>query len=211
MLVLVLCALAVVSPLILWRWPAGLLLRRWRWPLLIWAALALQLVALEVPMPHTLASVLHILTYAVAVTFLWFNRSAPGVWWVGSGAALNGIVIALNGGTLPASRSASEAAGIDTDGAFANSAVLDSPVLPWLGDVFAWPAPLPLANTFSVGDVLIVLGAWIAAWSGTRRLGKATSPTAAVGETTPMPGQLTPGETTQGETTQSKPTPAQPD
>ncbi|WP_291378716.1 DUF5317 domain-containing protein [Demequina sp.] len=176
MLVLILCALAVVSPLIAWRWPAGLLLRRWTWPALIWIALALQLVALEVPMPHVLASALHILTYAVAVGFLWLNRRAAGVWFVAAGAALNGIVIALNGGTLPASRAASEAAGIDSGDEFANSAVLENPVLPWLGDVFAWPEPLPLANTFSVGDVLIVLGVWVAAWSGTRRIGKPLIP-----------------------------------
>jgi hypothetical protein len=170
MLVLVLCMLAVVSPLIVLRWPAGLLRHRWALPVLIWAALALQVVALEVPMPHTLASVLHVLTYAVAVSFLWLNRRAAGVWFVAAGAALNGIVIALNGGTLPASRAASEAAGIDRGSDFANSAILENPVLPWLGDAFAWPAPLPLANTFSVGDVLIVLGVWVAAWSGTRTL-----------------------------------------
>jgi len=52
-------------------------------------------------------------------------------------------------------------------------------VLPWLGDIFAWPAPMPLANTFSVGDILIVLGVFVAAWSGTRRLGDASTPSAA--------------------------------
>ena len=71
---------------------------------------------------------------------------------------------------LPASAGAAAAAGIDPHTAFANSAVVDHPTLPWLGDVFAWPAPLPLANTFSVGDVLIVLGILLAAWTGTHHL-----------------------------------------
>lgn len=173
MLVVALCAVGVLSPLLALRWPAGLLLHTWRLPVLIWAALALQVVALEVAMPHALAATLHILTYAVAFAFLWLNGRVPGVWVVAAGAMSNGVVISLNGGTLPASAAAVKAAGLDTDLAFANSAVLDHPVLPWLGDVFAWPAPLPLANTYSVGDILIVVGVFIAAWARSRRLGAA--------------------------------------
>ncbi len=171
MLVVALCALGVMSPLLAGRWPAGLLLHKWRLPILIWAALALQVVALEFAMPEVLAATLHVLTYAVAFAFLWMNRGIGGVWIVAAGAITNGVVIALNGGTLPASAWAVRAAGLDGDLAFANSAVLDHPVLPWLGDIFAWPAPLPLANAFSVGDVLIVAGVFVAAWLGSRRLG----------------------------------------
>ena len=171
MLVVALCVLAVVSPLFALRWPAGLLLHRWRFALLIWATLALQVVVVEVSLPDGFAPVLHVLTYVAAFAFLWLNRRVPGALIVGAGALSNGIVIALNGGTLPASASAVKAAGIDPDLAFANSGVLEHPVLPWLGDMFAWPAPLPLANTFSVGDVLIVIGAFVAAWTATRRLG----------------------------------------
>lgn len=178
MLVVALCVVAILSPLIILRWPSGLLLHRWRWPLLIWAVLAFQVVVLEVSMPTGLAAALHILTYAAALGFLVLNRSVPGVWLVAGGAFLNGFVITLNGGTLPASTAAVEAAGFDHDLAFANSAVLDNPALPWLGDVFAWPAPLPLANTFSIGDVLIVIGVAVAAWTGTRRI-HSTSPAGA--------------------------------
>jgi hypothetical protein len=145
---------------------------------LIWAALVLQVVAIEVGMPDALAATLHILTYAVALGFLWLNRGAAGVWIVAAGAFSNGLTIALNGGVLPARAGAVAAAGIDVDLAFANSAVLEHPVLPWLGDVFAWPAPLPLANVFSVGDVLIVVGAFVAAWTGSRRFGATGAPDA---------------------------------
>lgn len=62
------------------------------------------------------------------------------------------------------------AAGIDPHLAFANTSVFLDPVLPWLGDVFAWPGPLPLANTFSAGDILTVLGVVVATWSVTRPL-----------------------------------------
>ena len=176
MLVLALCALAVASPLVALRWPAGLLLHRWRWALLIWATLALQVVAVEVEMPEALAATLHVATYVVALGFLWVNRRVAGVWVVAAGAFTNGLAIALNGGVLPARAGAVSAAGLNLDPAFSNSAVLEHPILPWLGDVFAWPAPLPLANTFSVGDILIVVGAFVAAWTGTRRLGAAESP-----------------------------------
>jgi hypothetical protein len=170
-LVIAWCVVAVVSPFLALRWPAGLFSYRWRWPLLVWAALALQVVAVEVSMPEGLAATLHVATYAVALGFLWVNRRAAGVWIVAAGALSNGVTIALNGGVLPANARAVASAGIDADSAFANSAVLPHPVLPWLGDVFAWPAPLPLANVFSVGDILIVIGAFIAAWRGARRFG----------------------------------------
>jgi hypothetical protein len=170
MLVLAACALALISPLLAGRWPAGPLQHRWRWPLLIWATLAIQVVVVKVPLPGGLAPVLHVVTYLVALGFVWANRHIPRILLVAAGAAANGITIALNNGVLPASAGAAAAAGIESHTAFANSAVVDHPTLPWLGDVFAWPAPLPLANTFSVGDVLIVLGILLAAWTGTRQL-----------------------------------------
>lgn len=173
MLLLAACVLALLSPLVVGRWPAGLLLHRWRLPLLVWATLVLQAVLLQAPVPAAVASIGHTLTYAAALTFLWLNRRVPGALVVGAGAASNGLTIALNGGVLPADPDAVAATGRVETGDFANSAVLEDPVLPWLGDIFAWPAPLPLANTFSVGDVLILLGVVIAAWTATQRLGKA--------------------------------------
>ena len=173
MLVVALGVIGVLSPFVAWRWPAGLLLNRWKFSWLVWATLAFQVVVLEVAMPTALASVLHVVTYAVAIAFLWLNRRVQGALVVGAGAFSNGLTIALNGGTLPASKAAVEAAGFDHSMEFANSAVLENPVLPWLGDVFAWPSPMPLANTFSVGDVLIVVGVFVAAWAGSRRFGAA--------------------------------------
>lgn len=172
MLVLALCVVAVLSPLVAGRWPKGLVLRNWRWAWLIWVALALQIAAFRVTALEDVTEVLHVLTYVAAAAFLWMNRDAAGVWIVAAGALSNGITIALNGGVLPASAAATEAAGIDPDPEHSNTAVLEDPVLPWLGDVFAWPAPLPLANTFSVGDVLIVAGVFVAAWSGSERIGR---------------------------------------
>jgi len=178
-LILAFAALAVASPLVVGRWPAELVLHRWRWAWLIWVSLLLQIALFSFGMAQRLGPVLHILTYVAAIGFLWANRSVRGTLVVAAGALSNGVTIALNGGVLPATEWAQRAAGIDPNGDFVNSGVVDSPVLPWLGDVFAWPEPLPLANTFSVGDLLIVVGVGVAAWSGARRIGaRAESSTA---------------------------------
>jgi hypothetical protein len=147
-LVLAACLLALLSPLLGGRSLAGLLRLRLAGLPLVWAALLVQVVAVEVPLPHLLAAATHLASYALAAAFLWLNRGLRGL-----------PVLAL-----AASAVAVRAAGIDADEQFLNSAVLPDPVLPWLGDVFAWPHPMPLANVFSVGDVLIVLGVGVVSW-----------------------------------------------
>ncbi|MFC5382174.1 DUF5317 domain-containing protein [Aquipuribacter nitratireducens] len=169
MLVVVVALLALLSPLVARRMPA-LVDRRWRWPWLAFVALALQVVVIELPV-GPVAPVGHVLTYVIAGVFLWANRRVAGLWVISLGAALNGGTIALNGGVLPASPAAERAAGFDPDVEFLNSGHVEDPVLWFLGDVFAWPAPLPLANTFSVGDILLVVGVGVLAWLGSRRLG----------------------------------------
>jgi hypothetical protein len=129
-------------------------------------ALVLQVLVFEsLDWPHQVLSVAHIGTYAVAAYFLWLNRRVPGMLVIGLGAVSNGVTITLNGGTLPARLGALRAAGLDIDPEkYVNSGVLEHPRLWFLGDVFAIPAQLPLANVFSVGDVLIVMGAAYASW-----------------------------------------------
>jgi hypothetical protein len=162
-LVLACCLLAVsLVPLTGGRL-SSLASLRFRTGRLLLVALAGQVVVMQVPgVPGWLASVVHLGSYAMAASFVALNRHVPGLWLLALGAGLNGVVIALNGGTLPASESAMRIAGLGAESGFANSAVLGDPVLPWFGDVFAVPASWPLANVFSVGDVLIVLGAaWV--------------------------------------------------
>jgi hypothetical protein len=165
----VLAVLLVLSPLV-----AGGTLRRYgdvriRYGWVVALALVAQIVAIEVlPGAARLGlSAVHVATYLAAGAFVWFNRAVPGLWLVALGAASNGVTIALNGGTLPASASALKSAGLELDSSeFLNSGVLADPRLPWLGDVFAIPAGWPLANVFSIGDVLILCGV---AW-GTHRI-----------------------------------------
>lgn len=164
MLVLVACLFAAAAPALVGRSLRPLAELQLRGAGLVWLALLAQIVVVYGPLHPLAAAVLHVLTYLVAGVVLWRNRHLVGVRLVGAGAVLNGGTILLNGGTLPAAPAALDAAGLPAEPGFTNSGAVEHPVLPWLGDVFAWPEPLPLANVFSVGDVLIVLGVgWVAA------------------------------------------------
>ncbi len=112
---------------------------------------------------HELA--VHVASYAVLGTFLWLNRHLPGMALLAAGFACNAVAIVANGGLMPASEEALRAAGRwalmqEAGLAHNNSTVIGPQTKLWfLGDVFALPQGLPLANVFSVGDVLLALGA----------------------------------------------------
>jgi hypothetical protein len=114
--------------------------------------------------------VLHVVSYAGAFTFLGLNRRIRGMWVVAFGALLNFVAIAANGGVMPASASAVRSAGLaPADPTTANSMVVHGARLLALGDVFALPHWLPVANVFSVGDVLIAVGAFVVVHRACRR------------------------------------------
>lgn len=130
------------------------------WLLPVALAAQVLIVALPASWPGGLLIAVHLASYVAAAVFIWRNRAVPGLPLLALGAALNGVTIALNGGTLPASAAALRTAGITaTPGDFTNSGVLTHPRLALLGDVFAVPASWPLANVFSIGDIVIVIGA----------------------------------------------------
>jgi hypothetical protein len=161
MLFLVALAAAVLTiPVAGGRFAALADLRLHGRPLLA-VALAVQIVAISVLRrpPHVLAAFLHLLSYALAGAFLFANRRLSGVPLVALGGGLNLVAIAANGGTMPAATGALRRAGVHvaTDH-FANSAPISGARLPFLGDVFAVPAGLGIANVFSVGDLVICVG-----------------------------------------------------
>jgi len=139
----------------------------------VFAALAVQVVVISL-MPdgnHTAQAVAHVLTYVAALAVVVANRRVPGVLLVGAGTFTNGLVIAVNGGTLPASASAQAASGMHKLGkGLENSAPLSHPHLAWLGDRFVSPGFLPFHNVVSIGDLLILTGALVLVWvvSGVR-------------------------------------------
>jgi hypothetical protein len=102
----------------------------------------------------------HIGSYLLVFLFLAANVRVPGVWLIALGAFLNFVAIAANHGVMPADPGALRTAGMKTEqGEFENSREVEDARLPWLGDRYALPASWPVSNVFSVGDVLIVLGA----------------------------------------------------
>jgi MFS family permease len=105
---------------------------------------------------------LHLVSYALMFYFLAANLSLPGLWLIGIGGACNALAIAANNGIMPALPSALATAGIvQVPGEFANSTAVDDPKLWLLGDIFALPSSWPMANVFSVGDILLLTGAFI--------------------------------------------------
>ena len=134
---------------------------RLRWAPLLFAALALQMVILVVVpgWDDALLRAVHLGTYGMLFTFLWVNRRIPGIWIVAVGGALNLIAIAANAGVMPAGPAAVRSAGIASNAdEFTNSGLLDHPRLLFLGDIWAIPRGWPLANVFSIGDVVIAIG-----------------------------------------------------
>jgi hypothetical protein len=128
---------------------------------LAYAAVALQLVAFPSgvfpwSMPGPAARVLWITSYALLLALVARNRRVFGFVLIGVGIASNLVAILANGGLMPATRHAMEGAGMAH--VRNNSVSLAHPHVAWLGDRFAWPHWLPLANVFSVGDVLIGVG-----------------------------------------------------
>lgn len=149
---------------------ADLDLRGVRW---LVGALAAQIVIL-VLVPEGLFGIhraVHVATYAAGAVFLWANRRIPGMLVLGAGAMLNALVITANGGVMPASAEAVRAAGLPSAGAgeFVNSAPVADARLQFLGDVLAVPSWLPGARVFSIGDLLIGVGAVIVVHVACRR------------------------------------------
>jgi hypothetical protein len=111
---------------------------------------------------ETLHRIAHVLTYFLAAACILRNLHLRLMWVVAVGGLLNFIAIAANAGVMPASSSALQTAGLDpASGEFANSDLVTGANVAFLGDVFAIPAGWPGANVFSVGDAVMVLGAFL--------------------------------------------------
>jgi hypothetical protein len=129
---------------------------------LVMSALVIQTVIISfVPTIGSGAgNIVHLGTYAMAAGFLLLNHRLPGIRLLVVGCASNLVAIMANGGVMPSSEWATRTAGLTVDPTeFANSRTLDHPRLLMFGDIFAIPKTWPLANVFSVGDLLLVIGA----------------------------------------------------
>jgi hypothetical protein len=162
MLIAALVVIAVLTvPLTGGRW-SNLAAFRPKASWLLWLSLGVQVMQFTFLDLGPASDAVHVGTYLLAAAFLVVNRRVTGVWLVALGGFCNGLTITLNHGTLPAREAALRAAGLPIDrDDFVNSGVMAHAKLGWLGDVFYVPKGVPLANVFSVGDVLLVIGAFV--------------------------------------------------
>jgi Family of unknown function (DUF5317) len=136
---------------------------RFRYAWLVGVALILQLTAFS-PIGSPLGTggvvALHLVSYAALLVFAAINLRSCGIAIASLGVLCNALAIATNGGYMPARQGALATAGKLYGGASdVNSRLIDgSTRFAFLGDLFAVPKGVPLANVFSVGDVLIAAG-----------------------------------------------------
>jgi hypothetical protein len=153
---------------------------------LLFVPLLLQLILfspLSARLPFDLSAVpsIYVISMVAGALATWFNRSLPGFPLLLAGLLSNLLVISLNGGLMPAWPEARVIAGMPPLIGAANNVtpLIGSTVLWMLGDLLPVPQVVPLANVFSVGDVLITAGAvrfvLTVMGSGTRAAGKETT------------------------------------
>lgn len=134
------------------------------WPLAL-GGLVVQVVLFADPVADRIGSagpVIYVASTVVVLVVLLRNVALPGLAIIAVGAVLNLLPILSNGGYMPSSPEAWLAlTGVaEVPGSGFTNVVLSGPDthFAYLGDVFVWPRPLPLATVFSVGDAVIALG-----------------------------------------------------
>lgn len=111
--------------------------------------------------------------------FIWLNRNHTAFWWMGAGLLMNLAVIFANGGLMPISpdtilRLSPEltAEKIEIGSRLGNSKDIILTVgntrLIWFSDRFIVPDWYPQRVAFSLGDVLIAVGAFSLFWQSGR-------------------------------------------
>jgi hypothetical protein len=159
----------------------GLATVRFRaWPVAL-GGLLFQLVLFSGPVESRigdLGPILYVASSGVVFAVLLVNLRQPGFPLLALGAGANLLAIVANGGYMPSSPEAWAALtgvpALPTDD-YSNSALMSAKThFPALGDIFVFPRPLPMANVFSIGDVLIAVGA---AWFLVSRMRLPSRPT----------------------------------
>ncbi len=108
---------------------------------------------------------LYILSMGIVLAALLLNFRLPGMVLVTLGLCLNLLALTANGGYMPASPDSLRKAGFGerlapgAETVWNNSSIINEDTrLRCLADNFAIPAGWPLANVFSIGDVVLALG-----------------------------------------------------
>lgn len=147
---------------------------------LVYAAVIPQLLTFHLSLtalaiPDWIAPSILVGSQACLVYFAWINRHQPGFPALGLGLVLNLVVIAANGGLMPIStRTIQELLpeiplsswSIGGRPGHSKNILLqaDQIKLIWLADRFLVPSWFPWPRAFSLGDVLISIGAFRLLW-----------------------------------------------
>jgi len=158
-----------------------------RWAPLIAVGMAVQILLFSTSVGDGLgpaAPAVYVASNTAVLLAVARNLAVPGLPLVLIGGACNLVAIVANGGYMPASPQALAAMGWPPVEGYSNSRALDAAVLAPLTDIFAMPAWLPMANIFSIGDVLIGVGVAMAIVAGmhARAAGPSRPTTPGVGE-----------------------------
>lgn len=140
-----------------------------RWVALIIASFGLQLLLftpfLHRPLLDVAVAPLYILSMLMAAAWVGLNWRLPGMPLIALGLGLNLVAIAANGGHMPVAPESARYAGKLVGDVAAGSVSNNSMRLPpdqvhlWiLTDIIALPKAFPLANVFSIGDLLLIVG-----------------------------------------------------
>lgn len=151
--------LGLVFAVVLGGKPSRLAQVSFRFTWTVPVALAIQLVIFsrlgEALEPRAIEQ-LHVASYVVLLVFAAANLRVRALIPVLIGLTANAVAILANHGLMPVSPGAARTVGM-SPGVHEN-VIVGEGRLGFLGDVFALPSEFPLANVFSVGDILIGIG-----------------------------------------------------
>jgi uncharacterized protein DUF5317 len=158
---------------------------RLRWASLAVFGLVVQVALFADPVSAVVgdaAPAIYVASTAAVLVAVLRDARIPGMAVVALGAACNLAAIVANGGYMPADPAAL-ASVVALSAGYSNSVVVTEPALRPLTDLYALPPAFPLANVFSVGDVVIGLGiALVIALAMRRREPRASGPGTTLGD-----------------------------
>jgi hypothetical protein len=133
---------------------------------LVFVAIGLQMIAfpwsfLPWTTPSAVARGIWLFSFGLLVLMLVLNRALRGAMFIAGGLVCNLVAVVANHGLMPVLPGALRTAG-DHYHVHNNSISVVQPHLRFLVDRWGAPQWLPLANVFSVGDVLIAAGTIVA-------------------------------------------------
>ena len=130
-------------------------------------ALLMFLSMYEVALRRPIVMMALLAQYLLLLLFIWCNRHLHFTWIIALGSFLNGLVILLNGGTMPLADISSY---IAADAELANQFLIsgnlplyhivhENTLLWFLGDVIR--IPHPFSSFISIGDIILYAGVFL--------------------------------------------------